>query len=155
MLRPCRLRETDTVIELLQLLELMCAGGYDAMQHSLRFQEGQRVRVWSFRGRSVKAVPVEVAGVCAQTQVDVLALLVELASSYANLIQHRLHRGFLVQEIEREEAILEIEKELRREVNDVKVIIHVRPSGRGLTDDFETLSATFALLHGGDVVVVC
>jgi hypothetical protein len=87
--------------------------------------------------------------------VDVLALLVELASSYANLIQHRLHRGFLVQEIEREEAILEIEKELRREVNDVKVIIHVRPSGRGLTDDFETLSATFALLHGGDVVVVC
>lgn len=54
-----------------------------------------------------------------------LSILVELALSFASIIYTRLQHGFVVQEVEREEAILEIEKELKRECNDINVLTHV------------------------------
>jgi putative ubiquitin-RnfH superfamily antitoxin RatB of RatAB toxin-antitoxin module len=57
--------------------------------------------------------------------VDVLSILIELALSFASIIYLRLQHGFVVQEVEREEAILEIEKELKRETNDINVLTRV------------------------------
>eukprot|EP00045_Choanoeca_perplexa_P015435 m.193784 g.193784 ORF g.193784 m.193784 type:complete len:2674 (+) comp16989_c0_seq2:103-8124(+) len=88
--------EANTILEILRLLESMCAGGFSEMQEALRHQEGQKV--------------------------DVLSILIELALSFASIIYLRLQNGFVVQEVEREEAILEIEKELKRESNDINVL---------------------------------
>jgi len=54
-----------------------------------------------------------------------LSILIELALSFASIIYLRLQHGFVVQEVEREEAILEIEKELKRETNDINVLTRV------------------------------
>eukprot|EP00049_Salpingoeca_infusionum_P014889 m.285081 g.285081 ORF g.285081 m.285081 type:complete len:132 (-) comp15769_c0_seq5:2480-2875(-) len=69
------------------------------MQHFLRHQEGDRV--------------------------DVLGLLNDLAVAYNSSIQPKLRNGFQVQEMQREEAIFEVEMDLRRERNDIQALVHL------------------------------
>lgn len=89
-------QESALLLELLRLLEYLTAGHFEEMQVLLRQQEGQRV--------------------------DIVALVAELVHSFGRIFKPKLLHGFEVQEVDREAAILEIEKDLRREANDAESI---------------------------------